>query len=71
MSSALRTLAGSAVGAVGARAVVHIVGAQSGVIGGLAALVVFGVLFAVAGWGLRSPELDAVVGAVGRRLRRG
>jgi len=38
---------------------------------GLAGLVAFGVVFALAAWGLRSPELDEIARAVSRRVGRG
>jgi putative peptidoglycan lipid II flippase len=70
VSSAARTLAASAVGALGGHAVVRLFGNTNAVVTGAVALAVFGGIFALCGWGLKSPELDAVVGAVGRRLRR-
>jgi putative peptidoglycan lipid II flippase len=67
-SSAGRTLLASLIGAVGGRSVVHLFGGGPPVVTGVVALSVFGALFAVAGWGLRSPELDALASALGRRL---
>jgi hypothetical protein len=31
---------------------------------------VFGVVFLAVAWGLRAPELDEIVGAVGRKVKR-
>ncbi len=70
MSSVGRTLLASAVGAVGGRSVVWLYGSGPPVVTGAVALVVFGGLFALAGWGLKSPELEAIVTAVSRRLGR-
>jgi putative peptidoglycan lipid II flippase len=38
---------------------------------GLGGLAAFGLVFALAAWGLRSPELDEIARAVSRRVRRG
>ena len=78
-SSVLRTTIASAVGAVGGIAAARLLenGAatslSSGALGtltGIVALLVFGALFALAGWGLRSPELDAIAATVSRRIFR-
>jgi hypothetical protein len=36
--------------------------------GGLAGMVAFGAVFLLAGWGMKAPELEEILGAVGRRL---
>jgi putative peptidoglycan lipid II flippase len=42
----------------------------AGLAGGVTGLCAFGLVFLVAAWGIRIPELDALLGAVERRLRR-
>jgi putative peptidoglycan lipid II flippase len=42
----------------------------SGALAGVAAVAAFGVTFVLAAWGLRSPELDEIGGALARRLGR-
>ena len=74
--SASRTLVGSIVAGVGGWGTARLLwpdGAASGwarAIPGLAGGVVFVVLFLLAAWGVRAPELDAVLGGLARRLRR-
>jgi len=41
------------------------------VLPGLGGLLAFGLVFALAAWGLRSPELDEIARAVSRRVGRG
>jgi hypothetical protein len=70
LSSAGRTLLASAVGGWAANSVVTRLGGGSPITTGVVALVVFSGLFALGGWGLKSPELDAIVGGFARRLKR-
>ncbi|MBL8608005.1 MAG: murein biosynthesis integral membrane protein MurJ [Myxococcales bacterium] len=63
-----KTLAASIVGAVGGASAGRVLGATA--LGGAAAIAVFGGLFFVVGWGLRSPEQAEIVAGVARRLRR-
>jgi putative peptidoglycan lipid II flippase len=75
-ASFAKTTMASAVGAIGGWATARLAsplergGALLRLLPGLLSLAVFGTLFIVAAWGLRSPELDALVNAVRRRLRR-
>ena len=63
-----KTTAASALGAVGGASVARLIG--PGAVAGVASVVVFAGLFFLAGWGLRSPEQDEILGGVARRLRR-
>jgi putative peptidoglycan lipid II flippase len=75
--SAGRTVAATVVASVagwGAAAVCGGWESQAGVLArtlpGVAGMAAFGLVFALAAWGLRSPELEEIGGAVARRLRR-
>jgi len=70
LSSLGRTLLASGIGALGGCAVVRLYGNGPPLITGAVALLTFGGLFALSGWGLKSPELDAIVGGLSRRLKR-
>jgi putative peptidoglycan lipid II flippase len=59
--SVLRTLGASALAGVAGWS-------AAGMAGGLAGMVAFGAVFLLAGWGMKAPELEEILGAVGRRL---
>jgi putative peptidoglycan lipid II flippase len=46
-------------------------GALARAVPGVAGMAAFAVVFVMAAWGLRSPELGEIAGAIGRRVRRG
>jgi putative peptidoglycan lipid II flippase len=81
--SAGRTLAATALGSVAGWGAVEVTGpgplatahtdagALARALPGVAGMAAFGVVFVMAAWGLRSPELEEIAGQVGRRLRRG
>ena len=75
-TSAVRTLLASAVGGAGGWGTARLLGPmQRGgallrLVPGLAALGVFTLLFVLAAWGVRSPELESLVRGVRRRLAR-
>jgi putative peptidoglycan lipid II flippase len=62
-----RTLAASAVAALAGWAASRL---GTGWVGGVTAVTTFGATYLLAAWGVRSPELDEIAGALGRRLRR-
>jgi len=76
LASAFRTLLASLVAGVGAWSAARLLspllagGSLSRAVPGVVALVVFGALFAIAAWGVRSPELESLVRSVRRRLAR-
>ncbi len=69
-SSAIRVILASAIAGVCAYSVARLVGVSSHVIPGVAALGVFGVVFFVVAWAVRSAELEEIVGGLRRRLAR-
>jgi putative peptidoglycan lipid II flippase len=62
-----RTLAASVVAAIGGWSAARLAG---GAAGGVASMAAFGGLYLLAAWGMRSPELDEISGALRRRLAR-
>ncbi len=74
--SVARTLVASLVGAAGGAAVARLTVPNEGAsavaraLPGVASIVVFGLLFVVAAWGLRSAELQLLSGGMRRRLLR-
>ncbi len=69
-ASLARTLAASCIAGVAAYAVARLCGVTSHVIPGLAAVLVFGAIFLVVAWGVRSAELEEITSALRRRLAR-
>ena len=65
--STARTLAATFVAAAGGWGAARLAG---GARAGIAGMVVFGGLYLLASWGMKSPELREIGGAVGRRLGR-
>jgi hypothetical protein len=76
LASAGRTLVASAVAGVGGWGAARVLaplqtgGAVARIVPGLAAIGVFGGLFVLAAWGVRSPELESLGRGVTRRLGR-
>ncbi len=62
-----RTLVASAVAAAAGVAAARLGG---GALAAIAGMVAFATVYVLAAWGLRSPELDEITGAVRRRLRK-
>jgi putative peptidoglycan lipid II flippase len=71
LGSSSRTLVASALAGGSGWGVARLLGGHGTLLPGLAACVVFVVLFAGVAWGLRSPELEEILGGVRRRLARG
>ncbi len=69
--SVARTLVASGIAVVAAYAVARLCGVSSHVIPGIAAMAVFGVLFVVVAWAVRSEELEEITSGLRRRLMRG
>lgn len=75
-ASAGRTLVASSVAGVGAWGAAHLLapmqagGGVARLVPGVASVAVFGGLFVLAAWGVRSPELESLVRSVRRRLGR-
>ncbi len=69
-NSALRTIVASAIAVVSAYSVARLCGVRSHVVPGLAALAVFGVMFFVVAWGVRSEELEEILAGVRRKVLR-
>jgi putative peptidoglycan lipid II flippase len=67
-ASVARTLLASAIAVVCAYSVARLVGVRSHVVPGIAAVAVFGVVFGVVAWSVRSAELEEIFRAVRRRL---
>jgi putative peptidoglycan lipid II flippase len=76
LASGVRTLLASSVAGVGAWGLARLLapleqgGAIARLLPGLFSVALFGGLFLLTAWGVKSPELESLVGGVKRRLRR-
>jgi putative peptidoglycan lipid II flippase len=68
--SAARTLVASFIAVVCAYSVARLCGVRSHVVPGAAAIAVFGAMFVVVAWAVRSPELEEITASVRRRVLR-
>jgi len=69
-ASVVRTVVSSGIAGVAAYAVARLCGVSSHVIPGIAAVGVFGAMFVIVAWGVRSAELAEITSALRRRLAR-
>jgi len=69
-ASLARTLVASAIAGVAAFSLARLLASTGRLVPGVAALGVFGVVFALVAWGTRSAELEEITGGLRRRLAR-